>query len=362
MALTKISISTWGASFTKSRRVYSAVVRPAMTYGSTIWHTPKDVKKSKTSTSKLSIMQNKCLRTIAGAFKAMPIPVLEAETYIAPIDIHLDHLQAKARYRLRVGGQAKFIAKNCKAIANKLRGKSGRTRAQKPTLGTEKHDWARKLLADAPIISFPDPLPPWTENISHCDKLEVATTAQRKHFQQMKAQHANNWSESWKTYQNSTIEPSIAQKAFLDKKRLKIHTLLKKAESSLATQIRTGKIGLADFLHKHRVPGITSPACPCGWHRQTPEHVIMFCRLIKGRRAMFREAGTNSYQTLTESPKPLKLLTAWLMKSGTLTQFSLAVQLLINSSLAPFLHFSLRVPLFQHLVLRLPLSAGYHGT
>lgn len=65
MALTKISTSTWGATFLKSRQVYSAVVRPAMTYGSTIWHMPKDIKKLKTSTEKLSIMQNKCLRTIA---------------------------------------------------------------------------------------------------------------------------------------------------------------------------------------------------------------------------------------------------------------------------------------------------------
>ena len=71
-----------------------------MTYGSTVWHMPKEVKKSKTSTSKLSVMQNNCLRTIAGAFKATPIPVLEAETYIAPIDVYLDTLQAQAGHRL----------------------------------------------------------------------------------------------------------------------------------------------------------------------------------------------------------------------------------------------------------------------
>lgn len=64
-----------------------------MTYGSSVWHTPKDVKKS-SSTDKLAVLQNKCLRTIAGAFKATPISVLEAETFIAPIGIHLDQLQA----------------------------------------------------------------------------------------------------------------------------------------------------------------------------------------------------------------------------------------------------------------------------
>ena len=76
-ALTKISTSTWGATFPKARQVYTAVVRPAMTYGSTIWHTPKEIKKSNGISNKLAVIQNKCLRTIAGAFKATPIPVLE---------------------------------------------------------------------------------------------------------------------------------------------------------------------------------------------------------------------------------------------------------------------------------------------
>lgn len=42
MAPTKISASTWGAFFARARQVYTAVVRPAITYESTVWHTPKD--------------------------------------------------------------------------------------------------------------------------------------------------------------------------------------------------------------------------------------------------------------------------------------------------------------------------------
>ena len=80
-------------------------------------------------------MQNNCLRTIAEAFKANPIPVLEAGTYITPIDVYLDQLQAKARYRLRIVGQLEFIARTCKSIANKLRGSAGRRREQQPTPG-----------------------------------------------------------------------------------------------------------------------------------------------------------------------------------------------------------------------------------
>ena len=89
-------------SFARARQVYTAVVRPAMTYGSIVWHTPKDVNRNKSITSKLAVIQKRCLRTVAGAFKATPILVLEAETHIAPIDVYLDQLQAKARYRLRI--------------------------------------------------------------------------------------------------------------------------------------------------------------------------------------------------------------------------------------------------------------------
>lgn len=71
-----------------------------MTYRSAVWHMLKEVKKS-SSTEKLSVTQNRCLRTVAGAFKATSILVFAAETFIAPIDSHLNQLQAKARYQLR---------------------------------------------------------------------------------------------------------------------------------------------------------------------------------------------------------------------------------------------------------------------
>ena len=39
-ALTRITASTWGATFTRARQVYSAVIRPALMYGSAVWHSP----------------------------------------------------------------------------------------------------------------------------------------------------------------------------------------------------------------------------------------------------------------------------------------------------------------------------------
>lgn len=70
-----------------------------------------------------------------------------------------------------------------------------------------------------------------------------------------------------------TLKPTVAQTSPLGKKGLTAHALLKKkADSVLTAQTRTEQIGPADFFHRRRVPGFASPACPFGWHRQTPKH------------------------------------------------------------------------------------------
>ena len=57
----------------------------------------------------------------------------------------------------------------------------------------------------------------------------------------------------------------------------KIHKELKKAESSVLTQIRTGRIGLAAFLNKARVPNFPSPICQCGQAEETALYIIAYC-------------------------------------------------------------------------------------
>ena len=329
MALTKISTSTWGASFARARQVYTAVVRPAMTYGSIVWHTPKDVNRNKSITSNLAVIQNRCLRTVAGAFKATPIPVLEAETHIAPIDVYLDQLQAKARYRLRITGQKALANSACKIIANKLRERAGRRKTPPPTPGELKHTWAKAILNGEAAVRLPPSAPPWYEaSPEYLKELREARTAQRAHHTRLMEHHMKIWKSTWATYQNRIPLPTEAQQASLDKKRLKIHSNLAKAESSLATQIRTEKIGLANFLFNRRVPNVNSPACICGWPRQTAKHVIMHCQLIDGRNELFNQVKTNNYRTIIENSAKLKKLTAWLMRADILKQFSIAATML----------------------------------
>ena len=76
MTLTKLSISIWKATLKRVRRIYTAMIRSAMTYEFTVWHTFEEIKKSRIS-SKLATIQNKCFRSIADAYKATSIAILE---------------------------------------------------------------------------------------------------------------------------------------------------------------------------------------------------------------------------------------------------------------------------------------------
>ena len=145
-------------------------------------------------------------------------------------------------------------------------------------------------------------------------------------MREIKQHQCKSWKDRWKIYTGNlrTTDTVAAQAEPLSKKRLKVHEKLSKAESTLTTQIRTEKIGFADFLHKRKVPGVDSPRCPCGWHRQTAKHVIMFCRLMNNRADMLQAAGSNDYTWLMQSSKAMKTITRWLMKHSLLAQFSLA--------------------------------------
>ena len=79
------------------------------------------------------------------------------------------------------------------------------------------------------------------------------------------------------------------------KHRRKLHTGLRKAESSLAIQLRTEKVGVAAFLYARRVPGVVSPAWPV-WLAavKTQSIFIVFCpnHTMATRNKIYEEAGT----------------------------------------------------------------------
>ena len=106
---------------------------------------------------------------------------------------------------------------------------------------------------------------------------------------------------------------------------LRLHTGLPKAHTSVLTQIRTGKIGLAAFLHRCQVPGFESPACPCGWQSETAKDVILQCRQFTNKRQVLQQlTSTTNFQQLTSNHRAAAVLAPWFLRLGLLPQFSWA--------------------------------------
>jgi hypothetical protein len=88
-ALARITASTWGPSMRPSTLIYSAVVRPAMLYGSQVWSMQGNGEPlPNTSIKPLQGVHNRCPRRITGGYKRTPTAALERETMIPPIALH----------------------------------------------------------------------------------------------------------------------------------------------------------------------------------------------------------------------------------------------------------------------------------
>ena len=226
-ALTWIATSTWGATFRKSRLVYTAVVQPALAYGTPIWFSPEGKEATKPSLIRpLEVIQNRCLWTIAGAYKATPIPLLESETSTLPVRDYFSKLQAQYQLWKQNTPVAGLITSACERIQRQLQGSRGRTWRHPTTPGVQKLAWYRKLLQTNP---------------------QSQTTTPQSQID--KAIH-NQWASNWARQRNK-VPPDKRVAAHIWDAALKdphLHENLYKAESSLATQLRTEKIGLNAFL------------------------------------------------------------------------------------------------------------------
>lgn len=98
---------------------------------------------------------------------------------------------------------------------------------------------------------------------------------------------------------------------------------LRKAESSLAIQLHTEKMGLAAF-HAHRVPDSVSLTCRCGWRQEDPKHVFIFysSRPLY-RRELHEAAETDRYQKNFVNWTGHGVVAGWAMNKGLLAHFRL---------------------------------------
>ncbi len=298
-ALYRTTASTWGATFTKARQIYSAVVRPALAYGAAAWHSPtpveEGVRQPKGPAARLEKVQNKCLRSVTGAYRATPVAVMETEAHTPPLSIHLDARVASFRRRHKGTGMEEVVTEACRKIRRRLNYRLPQARL---TAGEKQSRWADQWF-----------MPPGGTN-------------------ELRSQQAVMywWKKRWGARPHQWGLTGVGEPS---RKTLRVHRDLKKAESAVLTQVRTGRIGLAAFLNKVQVPAYPSPLCRCGQAQETAVHVIAHCQLYaEARRSLWDPGGRVDVKTLVGSAEGAQRLARWIIGLRILPQFNLAGELL----------------------------------
>jgi hypothetical protein len=91
LAVSRLAAKTWGPSLPKTRQLYTAIVRSVIAYGASAFHKPTPAAGQPAGPARdLQTAQNSCLRVVTGAYRATPIPCLEVEAGIPPLDLYLN--------------------------------------------------------------------------------------------------------------------------------------------------------------------------------------------------------------------------------------------------------------------------------
>ncbi len=120
-ALTRIAGSTWGLTFNKTRLLFNATIRAAILHGAPIWALGDTGQGIPASTLKpLQMLQKKCARLVAGAYKRTPTAALEKETDIPPLPIYFQALALNYAENTRNSDAEELIQARYIAIKHRL--------------------------------------------------------------------------------------------------------------------------------------------------------------------------------------------------------------------------------------------------
>jgi len=95
LTLNCLEVFIWEAIFTKTRQVYSAVVKSEIAFKASIWHQRDKKDELLSKECKLETLQNQTLCHVAKAFKRVNIETLKIKIYMSSLHVHLNMLQNK---------------------------------------------------------------------------------------------------------------------------------------------------------------------------------------------------------------------------------------------------------------------------
>ena len=228
--------------------------------------------------------QTQALRRVAGAYRAVHHQVLKKELAIPSLEAYYNRLLLRAEERW----EKKAWCDYTEATVQQAHTGSTRDVGESTSLSLRRR-WARKTLESY-------------------TPLEYSTQQAEK---------------EWREYQRKTISRAPAYEGEWSHANIKRYAGLTSAQTSIAFQVRTEKIGLRSFLFDRKVPDIASPICQCMQGRQTAKHLLIFCPRYP-KDSLRDEGGTLDYNALTGNFKGLRKVAKWFLRNNILDQFRVA--------------------------------------
>jgi len=306
-SLQRLCKSTWGATFQRARHLYTAVVRPAITYGCPVWtQTEKEKGLTTKQTKALERIQNQALRHITGAYKSVSEQVLQNEADIPPLELYAQDLARQHAQKTQDLPVSRYIQEKCKQVAWMC--KKGRKRTTRGQIWTTRQERLNRLI-----------------DTQRSQRHQGIRGYEKKDWW-LQEQWEERWDQERKRKEQAQAGQEIPA-AWTTARRgggLKLHKGWSRPQSTMATLIRTEHIGLGAYLTKRRVPG-ARPECTCRYRIQTVKHILIFCPARQqARERLFREAGTSNWKDLANTRRGLTAAARWMIQEAVLDQFSLA--------------------------------------
>jgi hypothetical protein len=327
LTLTRLTASTWGASFVQARHLYTVAIRPAITYGHIAWDTPGGRRRPVAKA--LDKCQSRCLRTVCGAFRSTPIKTLQAETSTPPLQLVLDKLGAAAWRRYRTGPAAQLSRQTCLQLGTFLAQHGLRAPshiATRATPSSTAERWSEAWDADAVDL--------WRHDFSDDPQRTLPLEEDQITAEQWKRIRDHHCLQLWRAEwpADPPRPPLTAHLAPTPKygrpprpwpETRKDHGGLTKAASAVLIQARSGHIGLNAYLSWRQVADREDPQCDCGHEPDTTPHRLWGCPARPGIR---RDAETTAGQSKDSHARALlqvhpQSTARWLLRNLGLPQF-----------------------------------------
>ncbi len=260
LTFSRLIAFTWKACFSRIRLIHTTIIRLIIIYDFITWHASHERSNNVVvATKKLIKLQQQSLRLINNNFKTISMQILETETHVQLIQLHMTRLQIFFKQRMKKHRHDVLIENFCRQIKHRLfEARRRRRRRTKKTSIARKIKWTQtmhvKLFADE------------RKNVVFSNRVLI------KLF-------LREWRNMWSAYQTKNrrkvCETLIKN---ITSKRMKLHKDLIKSKNSFAIHMRTKRIKLTDYFFFRRVFIVLTSNCLCEHSRQTLRHILFFCR------------------------------------------------------------------------------------